>query len=71
MIKKFEDYECLFRYIGECKSCVKDKGNLNCSRYYPVHLLGADGIIQNPESARIQKDRLIQLANDTERYTSR
>jgi hypothetical protein len=52
-----KEYDCVHRFIGECVDCRKDEGNYHCPRYYPVHVVGSEGIIQRRELAKELTER--------------
>jgi hypothetical protein len=67
MIKKFETYECAYRFFGRCPGCSKNYENLDCEYYYPLHSSLGGGIVPSPDVARIliaefkrERDSLIE-----------
>ena len=59
MSKTFYDYDCLHRFVGDCKTCYKDRFNLVCANYYPVRIMAGEAVVNNRETAmRIKKELL-------------
>jgi hypothetical protein len=60
-MKSPNEYDCIGRFTGRCDNCAKDKLNLYCPRYYPIHVIGSEGLLEPPEIARVMKERLKEL----------
>jgi hypothetical protein len=60
-MKSTSEYECARRFMGDCPNCTKDKFNLYCPKYYPIHVIGSEGLLEPPEIARVMKERLKEL----------
>lgn len=52
MRHNLSEYDCLYRFLGRCPSCVKRADNIYCSDYYPARVLGRESLVQCPERSR-------------------
>jgi hypothetical protein len=53
-----KDYDCIYRFLGDCPNCIKDEKNLQCKKYYPCRVLMGEAIVENRDVASGLIDRL-------------
>jgi hypothetical protein len=53
-----KDYDCIYRFLGDCPNCIKDDKNLQCKKYYPCHIILGACIVEGRETASILIEKL-------------